>query len=62
MLACAHESHAVPECPAEKVLMKTITIRGVRGRHREDVKAALRIIESGRYPLERLCTHVMAPR
>jgi threonine dehydrogenase-like Zn-dependent dehydrogenase len=39
--------------------MKTITIRGVRGRHRDDVKAALRIIESGRFPRERLFTHVM---
>lgn len=35
---------------------KVLTLRGVRGRPASAVPPALRLIESGRYPLERLCT------
>ncbi|WP_028935757.1 zinc-dependent alcohol dehydrogenase [Pseudonocardia spinosispora] len=35
---------------------KVLTIRGVRGRPSSAVPPALRLIESGRYPLELLCT------
>lgn len=35
---------------------KVLTLRGVRGRPSSAVPPALRLIESGRYPLERLCT------
>ena len=43
--------------PAGKLGDKTLTLRGVRGRFRSSVKAAIKIMESGRYPLEELCTH-----
>jgi threonine dehydrogenase-like Zn-dependent dehydrogenase len=39
------------------VVRKEATIRGVRGRDFASVEQALRLIESGRYPFERLCTH-----
>lgn len=35
---------------------RVLTIRGVRGRPSSAVAPALRLIESGRYPLEQLCT------
>jgi threonine dehydrogenase-like Zn-dependent dehydrogenase len=57
--AALHEGQRVPTLAPETVIMKTLSIHGVRGRHRESVKAALRIIESGKYPLERFCTHVL---
>jgi threonine dehydrogenase-like Zn-dependent dehydrogenase len=43
--------------PAGKLGDKTLTLRGVRGRFRSSVKAAINIMESGKYPLEDLCTH-----
>lgn len=43
---------ALVEAMNERVL----TLRGVRGRPSSAVPPALRLIESGRYPLERLCT------
>lgn len=42
---------------ADEVMEKELAIRGVRGRYGPAIRAALRIIGSGRYPLERLCTH-----
>jgi len=41
---------------AEILVTRRITLRGVLGRPAAAVPAALRIIESGRYPLERMCT------
>jgi threonine dehydrogenase-like Zn-dependent dehydrogenase len=44
----------------DKVMDKELTIRGVRGRYRRALRPAIHLIESGRYPLERLCTHTFA--
>lgn len=41
---------------AERLVTRRITFRGVLGRPASSVPPALRIIESGRYPLELLCT------
>ena len=57
VLASRHQDVPLSEFAASKITQKTLSIHGVRGRHRESVKAALRLIESGAYPLERLCTH-----
>jgi threonine dehydrogenase-like Zn-dependent dehydrogenase len=48
--------------PAEGVMpdmliTKEITIKGVRGRRAAELKKALRLIESGKYPLHKLSTH-----
>jgi threonine dehydrogenase-like Zn-dependent dehydrogenase len=59
VLASRHQDARLPDFAAGKITRKTLSIHGVRGRHRESVKAAIRLIESGRYPLERLCTHAL---
>lgn len=41
----------------DTVVRKELTIKGVRGHDFDSVEAAIGIIASGRYPLERLCTH-----
>lgn len=41
---------------AELIVTRMITLRGVLGRPAAAVPPALRIIESGRYPLDRMCT------
>ncbi len=41
----------------DTVVRKELTVRGVRGRDYKSVELALKVIESGRYPLESLCTH-----
>jgi 2-desacetyl-2-hydroxyethyl bacteriochlorophyllide A dehydrogenase len=42
---------------SDMVTTKEITIKGVRGRRAAELKKALRIIESGKYPLHKLSTH-----
>jgi threonine dehydrogenase-like Zn-dependent dehydrogenase len=42
---------------SDKLQRKLLTIKGVWGRDRASVFAALRLIESGKYPLDRLTTH-----
>jgi 2-desacetyl-2-hydroxyethyl bacteriochlorophyllide A dehydrogenase len=39
------------------LIRKEVTMKGVRGRTAPDLKKALRIIESGKYPLQTLSTH-----
>lgn len=39
------------------VVRKELSVRGVRGHDYDAVEAAIAIIGSGRYPLERMCTH-----
>jgi threonine dehydrogenase-like Zn-dependent dehydrogenase len=36
---------------------KELTVKGVRGRTGRDLKKAIRLLESGKYPLEQLATH-----
>jgi threonine dehydrogenase-like Zn-dependent dehydrogenase len=57
VLAATHEGHPLPTFVPDRIMQKTLTVKGVRGRYRKAVKAALRIIESRKYPLEMLCTH-----
>ena len=57
VLAGFHDNQPIANLVAEKMMSKTLTIKGVWGRHRRSVKAAIRLIESGRYPLHKLCTH-----
>ncbi len=42
---------------SDKMFMKELTFKGVWGRSTESVPIALRLIESGKLPLEKLCTH-----
>jgi threonine dehydrogenase-like Zn-dependent dehydrogenase len=45
---------------ADLVIDKELTIRGVRGRYGRALEAAIRLIESERYPLEVFATHAYA--
>ncbi|MBT2669012.1 zinc-binding dehydrogenase [Bacillus sp. ISL-4] len=45
------------EVMSSKITWKLLTIKGVLGRPKKAVGVALKIIESGRYPLEKMITH-----
>jgi threonine dehydrogenase-like Zn-dependent dehydrogenase len=45
---------------SDTIITRLLTIRGVLGRPSRAVPPAIKLIESGRYPLERLCTHRFA--
>lgn len=43
--------------PGDQIIWKELTVKGVLGRPNRTVGPALRLIESGKYPLEKMCTH-----
>jgi threonine dehydrogenase-like Zn-dependent dehydrogenase len=45
------------EMPVDDVIFKELTIRGVLSMSVDDTFRAIDLIESGRYPLEKLHTH-----
>src|SRR5690606_38977063 len=47
----------IQQLPAGQILRKTLTVTGVRGRPSSAARAALKLLASGRYPLELLNTH-----
>lgn len=57
ILAGTHAGNKAANLVPDKILFKALTVKGVWGRHREAVHAALKLIESGKFPLEKLCTH-----
>jgi threonine dehydrogenase-like Zn-dependent dehydrogenase len=48
----------IPDFESDLLIRKFLTVKGMRGHSYESVELALQIIASGRYPLERMCTHV----
>ena len=42
---------------SDRIVLKQLTLQGVGGHDSASVTAALRLIASGRYSLEKLCTH-----
>lgn len=58
IIVVAGEAHAqAPDFEPDLIFMKELTIKGVRGRTASEMKKAIRILESGKYPLEKLATH-----
>jgi threonine dehydrogenase-like Zn-dependent dehydrogenase len=57
ILAASKHGRPVAGFLNDLVVRNELTVKGVRGRDYESVERALRIIASGRYPLERLRTH-----
>ena len=47
----------VPEFSTDKVLGRSVTLRGVLGVHGRNFRRAISLLESGRFPLERMHTH-----
>ena len=48
---------AIPDFVSDKIVMKEIAIRGAIGVTSSGYTSAIRLIESGRYPLARMHTH-----
>jgi threonine dehydrogenase-like Zn-dependent dehydrogenase len=42
------------------VILKELTLRGVAGQDLRAYEPALRLIESNKYPLEKMCTHTFS--
>jgi threonine dehydrogenase-like Zn-dependent dehydrogenase len=57
VLAAGHAEQPAMPFPTTEALHKQLTIKMVWGRRREYIHAALRLIESGKYPLHKLTTH-----
>jgi threonine dehydrogenase-like Zn-dependent dehydrogenase len=51
---------AIPDFRTDPLFFKEVSVKGVWGRSSASVPPALRLIESRRYPLERMCTHSFA--
>ena len=45
------------ELNQDMIRTNEMTLKGVRGRHYQEVKKAIQIIESGKYPLHKIATH-----
>jgi threonine dehydrogenase-like Zn-dependent dehydrogenase len=58
ILLCGSKGRPLPEFDVDTVFRKNLTIRGLRGHSFQAVELALSVLASGRYPLDRLCTHV----
>ena len=57
VLAGSKHGQALDGFAYDDVVRKALTVRGVRGHDHGAVEAAISIIASRRYPLERMCTH-----
>jgi threonine dehydrogenase-like Zn-dependent dehydrogenase len=57
-IVVAGEAHAqAPDFEPDLIFMKELTIRGVRGRTANEMRKAIKLLESGKYPLHKLATH-----
>ncbi len=59
VLAGTKGPRPVPDFLSDRVVAKEVTIMGALGVDSPAYEAAIRVIESGRYPLERLHTHTL---
>jgi threonine dehydrogenase-like Zn-dependent dehydrogenase len=60
VLAGTKGPRAVPDFVGDKVVMKELTIMGALGVDWRSYETAVRIVESGRYPLAKMHTHTLA--
>src|SRR5690606_24862146 len=58
VMVCGAKGKPIPEFDIDLVFRKNLTIKGLRGHSYQAVELALAVLGSGRYPLDRLCTHV----
>jgi len=57
VLAGLKGARAIPELFSDRIITKELTLKGVLGVDYRSLEQAMVLIESGRYPLERLHTH-----
>ncbi|PCJ91554.1 MAG: alcohol dehydrogenase [Hyphomicrobiales bacterium] len=48
----------IPNFDSDQMITRFLTVKGMRGHSFESVEMAIQIMASGRYPLEKMCTHV----
>jgi threonine dehydrogenase-like Zn-dependent dehydrogenase len=57
-IVVAGEAHGfATEFDPDQIFLKELTIKGVRGRTAREMKLAIKLLEGGKYPLEKLATH-----
>lgn len=57
-IVVAGEAHGVaPDFEPDLLFLKELTVKGVRGRTAREMKKAIALLESGKYPLHKLATH-----
>jgi threonine dehydrogenase-like Zn-dependent dehydrogenase len=59
VLEIAARKGAVDAFDLDQIIAKQVTLKGLRGHGYESVELALRTMASGRFPLERMSTHVL---
>ena len=57
VLAGLKGSHHVPDFASDRIVMRKLTVKGVFGVEHESFRKAVALIESGRYPLDKMLTH-----
>jgi threonine dehydrogenase-like Zn-dependent dehydrogenase len=57
VLLCGRKGKPIPEFDSDILFKKNITMKGVRGHSHQAVELAIGLIASGKYPLEKMCTH-----
>jgi threonine dehydrogenase-like Zn-dependent dehydrogenase len=58
VIVMAGEAHALAaDFDADLLFLKELTVKGVRGRTSREIKKGIALLESGKYPLEKLATH-----
>lgn len=60
VLAGVKGSHRIPEFPSDQIIFRQLTVIGVLGVDYAAFEKAIRVIESDRYPLEKLASHTFA--
>jgi threonine dehydrogenase-like Zn-dependent dehydrogenase len=57
-IVVAGEAHGLAaNFEPDLLFLKELTVRGVRGRTSREIKKGIALLESGRYPLQKLATH-----
>ena len=58
ILLCGRKGRPIPEFDSDILFRKNLTLKGMRGHSYQAVEMAMQLIASGRYPLEKMCTHI----
>ena len=58
ILLCGRKGKPVPEFDSDYLFRKNLTVKGMRGHSYQAVEMAMQLIASGRYPMEKMCTHM----
>jgi threonine dehydrogenase-like Zn-dependent dehydrogenase len=58
ILLCGRKGKPIPEFDSDYLFRKNLTVKGMRGHSYQAVEMAMQLIASGRYPMEKMCTHM----